>query len=129
MNFEEMGYKELKAYAKANNIDASGKTEVLRARLMETVKIEQTVLSDEDKIFGKKSETVVKKVFNYEDENRLYKVFNLKLNNGYTIVTGDVVETFIGHKNLEARKELKEGAKKVTTYNADGKEQYRIEVL
>jgi hypothetical protein len=44
------------------------------------------------------------------------------------VVTGDVVEAFIGCKNLEARKALREGATKVITRDLNGADMYKIEV-
>lgn len=135
---EDYNYAELRAYAKENGLDTTGKTEVLKARCLAhfngnngvnnevKTEIKATV---EDKLFGNAPKTEKIGNTDYENPERLYRVYNLKLNNGFVTVRGDVVESFIGTKNKEARKSLKNGKKAVITYDADKKEEYRIEVV
>lgn len=105
---------------------------IQKKRVVKGKRIVETViepLSDDDKILGvePKKKTIVKT--DYESADRLYKVTNLKLQNTPTIVEGTWIETFIGSNNLTARRELKEGAKKVTTKDYDGNDEYIIEVV
>ena len=73
---------------------------------------------------------IIKKTVEYESPERKYRVTNLQVKNKPIVVDGSVIETFIGSKNLTARKELKEGAKKVITKDPITKENlYKIEVI
>lgn len=85
--------------------------------------------TDEDKILGNSIVTEEIKNIHYEDKNRMYKITNLQLKNEPTIVNGTLVESFIGSKNIEARKDLKNGALKVLTKDIFGNEMYKIEVI
>jgi hypothetical protein len=89
----------------------------------------QKPVSDEEKILGVNAVIETKKEFNYESPAVKYRVTNLILNNKPITVTGEIIEAFIGSRNLKARQELKEGVKEVIAYNGDKKEQYKIEVL
>lgn len=91
--------------------------------------IEQKEATTEDLVLGKPTETVIKQIYNYEASSVKYKVTNLMKNNNPTIVTGDVIETFIGSKNKEARNQLKSGAKAVITKDYNNKDEYKIEVV
>lgn len=86
-------------------------------------------ISDEAKILGESPATVEKTIYDYENPDVKYKVTNLVANNNPIIVRGDVIETFIGSKNIEARERLKTGAKKVVTKDLNGEAVYKIEVL
>lgn len=90
---------------------------------------EETKLTAEDKILGAKPEIVTKTIYNYENPDVKYKVTNLQVKNTPVYVTGDVVETFIGNRNKNARYALKEGAKEVITKDLNGDEIYKIEVV
>ena len=92
------------------------------------VKVE-TILTDEEKIFGKTPEIVEQVTVDYESPNRNYKITNLEVKNNTVIVSGDLVETFIGSANLEARKQLIRGAKEVVTVDNFGKKLFKIEVI
>ena len=107
------------------------KNKVVIRELDEVTKVvqETKVLTNEDKILGVKEETVEKIEVEYNNPTIRYRVTNLEVENTPTIVTGDVVDMFIGSKNREARNELKAGAKKVITKNFYGKDLYKIEVI
>ena len=90
---------------------------------------ETPVLSDDDIFLGKKEETVTKIELNFESPERFYKVTNLEIKNKPVIVTGEFIESFIGSNNDIARRELKNGAKEVTTNDVNGKKLYKIEVV
>lgn len=107
------------------------KNKVVIRELDEVTKVvqETKVLTNEDKILGVKEETVEKIEVSYDNPNTRYRVTNLEVENAPTIVSGDVVDMFIGSKNREARNELKAGAKKVITKNFYGKDLYKIEVI
>lgn len=103
-----------------------------KKRVVKNKKIVETTiepLSDDDKILGVEPEkkTIVKT--DYESADRVYKVTNVQLKNTPSFVEGKWIETFIGSNNLSARRELKEGAKKVTTKDYDGNDEYIIEVV
>lgn len=89
----------------------------------------KTELSDEDKILGKKESVITGLNVKYESPSIMYQITNLELNNGSIVVSGDLVETFIGSNNIEARKALKGGAKEVTSKDVNGKDLYKIEVI
>ena len=72
---------------------------------------QQTKLSDEDKLLGKTSKSEVKKVVDYTNRDRLYKV-TIHENKKVMEVCGFEVGAFLGI-NTFARNELKEGARKV----------------
>ena len=92
--------------------------------------VEETpVLTDDDIFLGKKEEAVTKIELNYESPERIYKVTNLEIKNEPSLVTGDLIEGFIGSNNSAARKELKSGIKEVVTKDINGKELYKIEVV
>lgn len=96
----------------------------------DTKVIEETpVLTDEDIFLGKKEQAVTKIELNYESTERIYKVENLEVKNEPCLVTGDLIEGFIGSNNSVARKELKSGAKTVITKDINGKDIYKIEVI
>ena len=65
----------------------------------------------------------------YESPKTRYRVTNLAVNNRPIIVRGDVIESFIGAKNTEAREKLLNGSQKVVTFDIMGNSQYKIEVL
>lgn len=90
---------------------------------------EQKPITDEEKILGVSPTVETKKEFNYESPTVQYKVSNLILKNNPVIVSGAVVEAFIGSNNIDARMKLKSGVKSVITYNGNKEEQYKIEVL
>lgn len=85
--------------------------------------------SIDDKILG--IEPVVEKatIVRYEDPERLYRVTNLQINNTPSTFSGLKIEAFIGCKNNEARNALINGAKEVITFDGNGKEAYKIEVI
>lgn len=89
----------------------------------------KTELTDEDKILGVPEKTYTAIDVKYESPTIKYKVTNLELNNGFIKITGDLVETFIGSNNIEARKGLKRGEKEVFTKDVNGKPLYKIEVI
>ena len=97
-------------------------------RVRKTVRIEE-VQTTEDKILGnpKVVKTKVKKT--YEDSSISYKITNLQVDNKPVIVTGELVETFIGCKNLKARNDLKDGTPEVITKDLNGNDMYKIEVI
>lgn len=99
-----------------------------RKNISKKVEVE-TKLTDEDLILGKKVRKEVKTVISYEDESITYMVTNLKINNKPTKVTGDLIETFIGSNNIEARNALKDGAKCVITKDFKHNDEYKIEVV
>ena len=88
-------------------------------------------LTDDEKILGIVPKTKIEKVFDYESEDVRYKITNLLYPECTpTIVTGAVIETFIGNRNKEARKLIKQGVKEVTTMeHYTNKPMYKIEVL
>lgn len=88
-------------------------------------------LTDDELILGVKPKAEVVKEIDYESDSVKYKITNLLVKESTpTIVFGDVIETFIGNRNKEARKALKQGAKKVTTFEHFTKEpMYEIEVI
>lgn len=85
--------------------------------------------TDEEKILGSKPESCIDKEIDYENSTRRYKVTNLVVENNPVEITGDLIETFIGTNNLDARKSLQEGANEVITVDKYGKELYKIEVI
>lgn len=85
--------------------------------------------TDEEKILGIKPSVTSYKEHNYEDKNIQYRVTNLEVNNNPIYVRGNLIETFIGAKNTEARKQLKNGEKKVICKDIYGKQLYKIEVI
>jgi hypothetical protein len=95
---------------------------------IETKVTEVKTPTTEDKILGNPIVEKVKTIKHYEDETVKYKITNLQVANKPIVVTGDVVEAFIGCKNLEARKALREGATKVITRDLNGADMYKIEV-
>lgn len=106
-------------------------TELKKTKTQKPVKkvIETEKISNEDKILGKVADSIEFTVYDYENPQTRYKVTNLLINNNPVTVSGAVIETFIGSKNLEAREELKKGAKKVVTKDINGNSMYKIEVL
>ena len=101
-----------------------------KAKIKETKKAEKKAASIEDKLLGNTIEEKPLKIKNYEDPSVKYKVTNLTVNNKPIIINGSIVETFIGSKNIEARRELRSGAKMVITKDPfSGKKLYKIEVL
>lgn len=72
---------------------------------------------------------VCNKSVNYEDKDILYKITNLIQNNNPLIIKGNLVETFIGGGNQEARIQLRKGAKEVVTHDNKGQKLYKIEVI
>ena len=99
-----------------------------KAKIKDTKKKEAA--SEEDKLLGTVNPEIIKKTVEYESPERKYRVTNLQVKNKPVVVDGSVIETFIGSKNLTARKELKEGAKKVITKDPITKENlYKIEVI
>ena len=68
-------------------------------------------------------------ITNEESVNVKYRVTSSEQGTTPVTVNGTVIETFIGLTNRDARKALKEGAKKVICKDANGKEAYTIEVL
>lgn len=91
--------------------------------------IETENLTEEEKITGAQAQTYTSKRVNYESPDIMYKITNLQLNNAPITASGDVIETFIGFKNETARRELRRGAKTVTTKDINGREFYKIEVI
>ena len=89
----------------------------------------ETILTDEEKIFGKAPEIVEQVTIDYENPNKKYRITNLEVKNAPVIISGDLVETFIGSDNLEARKQLIRGAKEVITVDNFGKKLFKIEVI
>lgn len=92
-------------------------------------KIEVENISPVEKILGKKPAVVETEIIDYESPKARYRVTNLAVNNAPIIVRGDVIESFIGAKNSEARENLINGAKKVVTYDIMGNSQFKIEVI
>lgn len=99
------------------------------ATVKKEVKKVKEVLTDEDKILGKTPEIKTVVTVKYESPDIKYKITNLVTKNNPIIITGDLVETFIGAGNLKEREELKRGAKEVITKDGNGNEMYKIEVL
>lgn len=86
--------------------------------------------TDEEKLLGETVKEEKQIIIDYESPEAKYKVRNLKLKNTPITVNGTVIETFIGGRNIEARKSIKNGAKTVTTYDPYTKEAlFKIEVL
>lgn len=99
-----------------------------KAKIKDTKKKEAA--SEEDKLLGTVKPEIIKKTIDYESSDRKYRVTNLQVKNKPVVVDGSVIETFIGCKNLTARSELKEGAKKVMTKDPVTKKNlYKIEVI
>lgn len=94
-----------------------------------TKKTVKKIQTDEDKIFGNEPTTEITKEYDYESVNVKYRVTSSEQGTTPVTVNGTVIETFIGLTNRDARKALKEGAKKVICKDANGKEAYTIEVL
>jgi hypothetical protein len=86
-------------------------------------------LTAEEKIFGAQEVVETKIIKSYEDSSIRYKITNLQVKNKPVIVSGDLVESFIGCKNIDARNALKSGANKVITKDFYGKDIYKIEVV
>lgn len=86
-------------------------------------------LTDDDKILGKTAKDKTETIINYKDTELRYKVTNLQMDNEPMIVRGDLIETFIGMRNNEARNELKKGANEVITKDYHGNDEYKIEVI
>lgn len=85
--------------------------------------------TNEDKILGKQKDDTVSLNIDYESPKRKYRITNLVVKNNPVIVTGDVIETFIGCKNKEARQDLIDGMTKVITKDIQGEDLYKIEVI
>jgi hypothetical protein len=86
--------------------------------------------SVEDQILGVEPKIEVKTTINYEAEEILYKVTNLKVETSSpSTFNGTKIEAFIGGSNEKARDELINGAKSVITFDGDGNEAYKIEVI
>lgn len=85
----------------------------------------------EEKILGIENPVIKeeKKDYDYKNKNIKYKITNLIVKNTPITVTGDLVETFIGGRNVLARTQLRDGAKKVITKDIDGNDIYKIEVI
>lgn len=96
---------------------------------METTAKNKKSKSAKNKILGINKVEFKTEVINYEDKAITYKVTNLTQKNTPIIVNGQLVETFIGGKNQEARKQLRIGADEVITYDNKGNELYKIEVI
>ena len=92
----------------------------------ETVK-EVVKPTDEELILGASPGIKVVKVVDYTSYKRNYKVTNTIKNRVYTL-NGYQIGAILG-MNQEARKQLKEGVKKVTINNDEGQALYKIEVL
>ena len=90
--------------------------------------IEQKDATTEDLVLGNVVEDVLKTEVLYEDASVQYKVTNL-INNNVIECDGTLVETYIGSNNIQAREELKNGAKVVITKGYNNKEEYKIEVV
>ena len=86
----------------------------------------KTELTALDKIKGVKQNTTTELRVKYENPDILYKVTNLSLNNKPIIVPGDLIETFIGSNNLEARNALINGENEVTAKDINGEPLYQI---
>lgn len=99
--------------------------------LEKEVVLKEEKLSEDELILGVQPQKSVVREFDYENENAKYKVTNLLFEETTpTIVTGDVIETFIGSRNKEARYALKKGEKEVITYeHFTNKPMYKIEVI
>ncbi len=91
--------------------------------------IEKKTATTEDLVLGNETEVVEKIVVCYEAPEVQYRVTNLKVNNNPVVVTGDVIEAFLGAYNKEAREALKGGAKTVIAKDYHKNDEYRIEVL
>ena len=83
--------------------------------------------SDAELIRGADEEVKTVKVVNYTAQSVLYKVTNIKRNRVYTL-NGVQIGAILGMNN-DARKQLKEGVKKVVVKNRNNEELYKIEVL
>jgi hypothetical protein len=86
-------------------------------------------LTDDEKILGIQPEEKETEVVNYESIERKYKVTGLHVGATPVLVNGTVIETFIGSTNKVARNALINGAKEVITFDGNGKEAYKIEVI
>ena len=91
--------------------------------------VKRHIPTDEEMILGTIPEEQIVKSVSYEDVTRKYKVTATHEGATPVIVNGTVIEAFIGSYNRQAREDLKEGAKKVTTLDGDGKKAYVIEVI
>lgn len=90
-------------------------------------KVQPTV---EERLLGIEPPVETVREVDYENENVLYKVTNLKVKSSSpSVFSGNKIETFIGYKNGEARKQLINGAKKVITVDGNGNNEYKIEVI
>jgi len=83
----------------------------------------------EEKILGKAKKEKVVTPRDYESKEILYRVTNILSPNTPITVRGDVIETFIGCRNIVAREGLRAGEKMVYTYDITGRTQYKIELL
>lgn len=99
------------------------------ATIKKTTKKVKEVLTDEEKILGKVAEVKTVTEIKYESPEIQYKITNLAVKNNPIIISGDVVETFIGSGNVVQREALKQGAKEVITKDGNGRELYKIEVI
>lgn len=86
-------------------------------------------VGDEARILGDTDKVTHVRYTNYEDPKRLYKVTNLQTKNSPVIIGGNLIETFIGTSNKQARIDLKSGIKKVITKDIDGNAIYKIEAI
>lgn len=86
-------------------------------------------LTDDEKILGVQTEEITSNVIDYESFEKRYKVTGLHDGATPVFVNGTVIETFIGSTNKVARGALINGAKEVITFDGNGKEAYKIEVI
>lgn len=108
------------------------KTKVEKTENLEKIiKKASAKLTDDELILGVQPKQEVIKEYDYENEKVKYLVTNLLVEESTpSIVTGDVIETFIGSRNKKAREELKKGIKEVITYEYfTNKPMYKIEVI
>ena len=86
-------------------------------------------LTDDEKILGVQTEEITSNVIDYESFEKRYKVTGLHDGATPVFVNGTVIETFIGSTNRSVREQLIDGAKEVITFDGNGKEAYKIEVI
>jgi hypothetical protein len=89
----------------------------------------KVVQTEEEQILGIEPIVEAVSVIDYESPERKYKVTGLHEGTTPVFVNGTVIETFIGSTNRDVREKLREGAKKVTTKDGNGKDAYIIEVI
>lgn len=112
--------------AKKKEIETTTVVEVVETPEIEetTTVVEVVVPSDEDKILGEEETIKEVKVIDYTSLKRRYRVQNVLKNNVYEL-HGQAIGAILG-SNDDAKKALREGAKKVELTKFDPKEEKTI---